>query len=61
MLGVLGDKNTGQKGTECGTSEYLCLGKCAFHIKALDFALGHSGGYSPLLGFARENASLINH
>lgn len=53
-----GETNTGQRDTECGTSEYLCLGKCAFHIKALDFAVGHSGGYT-LLGFARENVSLI--
>lgn len=38
----------GRQDTKCGTSECLGLGKCAFSIKALYFALGHSGGYTPL-------------
>lgn len=42
----------------CGTSEYLYLEKCAFSIKALDFSLGHSGGYTPLPWLAR-NVPLI--
>lgn len=54
MLGEWVDK--WQKGhRECGTHEYLCLGKCAFSIKALDFVLGRIGGYIPLPWLAREN------